>query len=123
MRPTTPRPRAGFTLIEVVVAVILADVALLGLAAGTAVLVRRQAELHARSAATAIAGNRLQTLIAAGCGGSAAPSGRATTSIFTERWSLGALDGAIATRELSDSVSYAAYGADHVLVLHTRFPC
>jgi prepilin-type N-terminal cleavage/methylation domain-containing protein len=120
MRPTKPRPRAGFTLVEVLVAIILLDVALLALADATTVLVRRQAELHSRRRATSIAGNRLQTLIASGCG---ARSGTTTTSVFTERWSQGAVDGGIAARDLRDSVSYVAYGANHLVVLATRVPC
>jgi prepilin-type N-terminal cleavage/methylation domain-containing protein len=111
--------RRGFTLVELLVAVVLVDMGLLALVTGTAILVRRQNELRARSAAVRLAGNRLQLLAAGPCvvvsgSGTAAPG-------VSERWSAEAT--ANHTRELRDSVTFSVRGAERSLVLRTRLTC
>jgi type II secretory pathway pseudopilin PulG len=93
------RARPGFTLVELMVAVLLIDVALLALVAGTAIVAKRHTELRARELAARVVSNRIQSAIAAGC----AP-------------------GAV-VRSLADSESYAIDGAVHQVVLRTRVAC
>ena len=111
--------RRGFTLVELLVAVVLVDMGLLALVSGTAVLVRRQNELRARAAAVRYAGNRLQLLAAGPCipvsGSAPAAPG------ITERWSAESTPNH--TRELSDSVTFSVRGAERSLVLRTRLTC
>jgi prepilin-type N-terminal cleavage/methylation domain-containing protein len=111
--------RRGFTLVELLVAVLLIDVGLLALVAGTAIVVRRHGELRLRTLAWSAASNRIQSLVADGC--------RHTTGMrvvapgVTESWE--AIDRGSGTRELRDSVAYAMSGATPAVVLRTRVAC
>lgn len=112
------RSRRGFTLVELLVAVVLVDAGLLAITGATAVVVRRQTELRTRGAAVAAASTRLEQLAATPC---ASRSGSAVSPVFVEHWSESApLPGA---RELRDSVTYAVFGAEHAIVLTTRLVC
>jgi Tfp pilus assembly protein PilV len=111
--------RPGFTLLEVLIAVVLIDVGLLALVASTALLIRQTAELRARSAAVRAAANRLQRLGAATC----APTSGTASGAFgiRETWSIAvAVDG---VRELSDSVTYTTPTGVRSVVLRTKLPC
>ena len=111
--------RLGFSLVEVIVAVVLIDVALLALVAGSAVLIRQTAEMRARTAAVRAAANRLQQLGAAAC---SSATGTATGALgIREQWSITVLAGTM--RELHDTVTYAASTGRKSVVLHTRLPC
>lgn len=113
------RRRSGFTLLEVIVAIILIDIGLLALVAGSAVLVRQTSELRARTAALHVANNRLELLGIAAC---ADANGEVLLPDGTrERWSSAVQTNAV--RELRDSVTFTASGAAKSLVLRTRLPC
>jgi type II secretory pathway pseudopilin PulG len=113
------RTRRGFTLAEVLLALILIDVGLLALVAGSAVLVRQMNALRLRSAALRAATNRLEQL---GGGACASGSGVATSAVgFREEWSLTPLANGVL--DVRDSVSFALGTATHAVVLHTRLPC
>lgn len=125
---TTPHPRPsrrirfaarrGFSLIELLVALIVVDVGLLALVGTMFVLVRDRSELRARSAAIRAASARLDWL---GAGPCRPQIGSATASApLTERWSVAI--GANATRELTDSVTFGVDGA-HAIVVRSRLPC
>lgn len=112
------RSRRGFTLAELLIAVVLVDAGLLAITGATAVVVRRQTELHARGIAIAAASNRLEQLAATPC---QPRSGTASSLGYVEHWSEDApFPGA---RELRDSVTFNAYGAEHAVVLTTRAVC
>ena len=114
-----PRRRAGFTLIEVLIAVVLIDVGLLALVAASTVLVRQTNDLKARTAASRSAANRVQLL---GAGSCVATSGVAVgPSTLREEWS--AVLQANNVRELRDSVSFVTGGDTHAVVFRTRLPC
>ena len=113
------RVRAGFTLAELLVAVLLIDVALLALVAGSAIVVRRYNETRVQTSASRAAANRLQLLSAVGCG---AASGAAIVDRgITEYWNATARGNH--TIELRDSAVFASRGAERQVVLHTRVPC
>lgn len=81
--------RNGFTLIEALVALVLFQVAMLALAATSAVAARDLATAHRTSRAQTIARDRVELLRAhpcpaAGAGGAELPGG------FTESWSIDA---------------------------------
>jgi type II secretory pathway component PulJ len=110
--------RAGFTLVEVLVAVVLIDVGMLALIAGSAVLIRQTAEMRARAAAVRAAANRLQ-LLGASC---VVRSGRAGGPFgIREDWSVTLQSDGV--RELRDSVTYASASGVRTVVLRTRLPC
>ena len=110
--------RDGFTLVEVVLALVALNVALLALVAGATVTLRRTSELRARTAAIEAATNRLQQLAIAAC---AAASGSASSRGVAERWTVTLL--APRVREAVDSVEYAAGTLQRTLVLRTRSAC
>jgi prepilin-type N-terminal cleavage/methylation domain-containing protein len=111
--------RRGFTLIEVLIAVVLIDVGLLALVAGSTIIVAQTNELRVRSAATRAAGNRLQQLGAAPCvpatGSAVGPRD------LQEHWEV--LLHGNETRQVNDSVTFRAGGRPAWIVLRTRFPC
>lgn len=109
----------GFTLVEVLLAVILINVGLLALVAGSAVLVRQTNDLRVRQSALQTGTNRLQLLGAAFC---AAASGDASGPRGEhERWSIDLMDHGV--RELRDSVTFLSRGEARSFVLRTRLPC
>src|SRR6185503_15948347 len=113
------RNRRGFTLLEVVIAVVLIDVGLLALVAGSAVLIRQTAEMRAHAAALRAAANRLQLLGGASCvattGSAAGPFG------VSERWEVALQPEGV--REIRDSVTYAGAAGTRSIMLRTRLPC
>jgi Tfp pilus assembly protein PilV len=113
------RQRDGFTLLEVLIAVVLIDVALLALVAAGSVLVRRTTELRLRTIAARVAADRLELLGVAPC---VAASGTATMPQgLRELWTTtSAVNDA---RDIYDSVTFTVAGVDHSLVLRSRRPC
>jgi len=116
LSPRRPRRERGFSLLELLVAILLVDVAILGIVHTHAVVVRSRNETRARSAAVAGAADRIEQILASPCN---AASGSSVLPAFTEFWTS-QLDGP--TREVSDSIVFGA-SAPHVVVLRTRFPC
>jgi len=113
------RARAGFTLVEVLLAVVLIDVGLLALVASSAVLVRETNALRLRNAALRAATNRLQRLGAAGC---QPVSGSATTADgIREDWIVTVT--AAGLIDIRDSVSFAVGTTTRGAVLRTKLPC
>jgi len=113
------RSRRGFTLAEVLLAIVLIDVGLLALIGGSAVLVRQTNALRLRNAALRTATNRLQQLAAASC---VATAGAAISADgIREVWTLVASNGGIA--DVRDSVTFSGGATTHVVVLQTRLPC
>jgi Tfp pilus assembly protein PilV len=120
--PADPRPprrsrhEPGFSLLELLVAILLVDIALLGIVRTHAIVVRNRNEMRARSAAAIGAAARIEQILASPC---TAGSGSAVLPASAEFWSS-RLDGE--TREISDSIVFGA-SQMHVVVLRTRFPC
>jgi len=114
--PRRSRHEPGFSLLELLVAILLVDVAILGIVHTHAVVVRNRNEMRARSAAVTGATARIEQLLASPC---AAGSGSSVLPASAEFWSS-SLDGH--TREISDSIVFGAL-APHVMVLRTRVPC
>ena len=111
--------RRGFTLVELLVAVLLIDVAVLAMVSATTLLVRRQTGLRTRVVASQLAANRLQHLLAAPC---ASATGSATPERgVTEHWSATLLPSSM--RDLRDSVVFAIDGAERSVVLRSRSRC
>ena len=119
-RSCVPGPlRSGFTLVELLVAIILIDVALLAMVAGSAVVVRRYTEVRTSTMATRAATNRLQILAGGSC--AAALGSAPVARDMVEIWAAELQPNGI--RELRDSVAYAVVGVPRHVVLRTRWPC
>jgi prepilin-type N-terminal cleavage/methylation domain-containing protein len=112
-------PRRGFTLVEVLIAVLLLNIGLLALVASSAVLVRQTTLLRARAIALQTATNRLEWLAAGAC---IATTGTAAGSIgLLETWSARPIAGG--ARELRDSVTFTVQGRTFSVSLETRQTC
>lgn len=112
------RRRSGFSLVELLVAVILVDVGLLALVQTSAIVVRRRNEARAREAAVSTAAARVEQLLASPC---ATATGTAIAPASSETWTS-LVNGSI--RDVSDSVSFGQPApASHAFVLHSRTSC
>ena len=111
--------RAGFTLLEVLIAFVLIAVGMLALVGSTAVLVRQSTEIRARSAAVRAAANRLQRLGIGTC----APASDSQTGAYGihERWTIEVRSDSV--RELRDSVTYTTPAGQRSVILRTKLPC
>lgn len=117
---TTPQwRRRGFTLVEVIVAVVVIYVGLLSLVAGSAVLLRRTTQVRAEISALQVGSNRLETLGAGSC--SALIGNTVTSPALREDWSAELRP--LGTRELRDSVTYTVQGHARWVTVRTRLPC
>jgi prepilin-type N-terminal cleavage/methylation domain-containing protein len=113
------RSRAGFTLVEVIVAIVLIEVGLFALVGGSAVLVRQANQLRGRVTAVHAAVDRLQLLSAAPCAVATGIAG--ATGVMREDWSLALVGSGV--REVRDSVTFRLPGGGGAVVLRTRVPC
>jgi Tfp pilus assembly protein PilV len=111
--------RAGFTLIEVLIAVVLIDVGLLALVAAGSILVHRATDLRLRNSAVAVAVNRLQLIGVGACVG--ANGAAIGAGGIRESWGVTAPTNGV--RELYDSVAFTVDGVERVVALRTRLPC
>lgn len=88
--PLVARPaRRGFTVVEVLVALVVVAVGLLGVAGASATALRASSAAIRERAAVTRARTRLAMLEAAGCAG-AADGARAIAIGLEDRWSVGA---------------------------------
>jgi|SRR5689334_14578085 len=111
------RSRRGFSIVELVVAMMLVAIGLLSLVGANTVLVRRRNEARQRLAAVAAAANRVAQLSSGPC---LPVNGAANASGTSEQWAV--RPGPNATREIVDSVHFGARPAHH-FVVRTRLPC
>jgi Tfp pilus assembly protein PilV len=110
--------RRGGTLIELLVALVLLDLAILYLATVGAVTARRIGDAGRQSRATLAAANRLERLAALPC--SAMSSGEALLEPrVTETWTAVRVGSAV---ELSDSIEIALRSPERIVV-RRRAPC
>lgn len=84
------RPRSGFSVIEVLVALMVVTVGLLGIAGSTALTVRTTFDAVRRHAAAERAESRIAQLTAGGCDRAVSASAVDTALQVTERWVVGA---------------------------------
>jgi prepilin-type N-terminal cleavage/methylation domain-containing protein len=80
-----PARRAGFTIVEVIVALVVTSVGALGLAATSALVVRLAADGAQQTRAATVAQSRFERVRAAEC--ALIVSGTSHTTGLTERWS------------------------------------
>ena len=108
----------GFTLIEVVVAVVILAVGALALAGSAAVTVRRMSEAARRSSGVTMVRSRAEAAVASTCGSLA--SGSETVRGVRSDWvvSVGAV-----SAELSQRVSYPTHRGTRSDDFLTAAPC
>jgi prepilin-type N-terminal cleavage/methylation domain-containing protein len=111
-------PHRGFTLIEVVVAIVILAAGALALAGSAAVTVRRMSEASRRSSGVTMARSRAEAAMASTCGSLA--SGSETARGVRSEWVVSV--GAIST-ELSQRVSYPTSRGTRSDDFLTAAPC
>jgi prepilin-type N-terminal cleavage/methylation domain-containing protein len=86
LRNRRPRDRAGFTLVELMVGMMVMTVGVLGLAGTSAVVMRQMNESGSMNVASSVGQARIEKLRLASC--TVATSGSATTRGIAESWTL-----------------------------------
>jgi Tfp pilus assembly protein PilV len=114
-----PRRRAGFTLVELLVAILLLDILVLGTIATSALAVRRYAAGRGREQAVASATSRIELLRLMPCGTQA--SGTDSGPGMVGHWSV--TQRAPHQRALRDSVTYQAPGGARQVLVEVQLPC
>ncbi len=115
--------RAGFSLIELTISLLLLDVGVLALAATAGGIVRMTAAGGREGSAALVAAARLEELRVSACGPAAPPgsaSGADSTGPFLARWTLGP---AAPAREAQVVVSWADGRGTRTATFATRVAC
>lgn len=112
------KARAGVTLIEVVVAILLLTVGALSLAGAAAVTVRRMGESARRATAVSVARARAESSFAAPC--TALTDGSEQLLGVRSEWSIAS---AAASAEISQRITYSTRRGSHADDFLTAAPC
>lgn len=113
------RRRAGLSIIEVLIALVLVAVGILGIAGASALALRTATASTLEHRAQRRAELRIAELSARGCGGASA-GGDSAVSVF-DRWSLTTIANGGAL--LDEVVSWPASGGTRRLIFHTALIC
>lgn len=112
------RARRGFTLVELIVAIIILVVGVLGLASAAAVVMRQITGSSFQNRAAAIASSRFERLRAVPCANAAA--GTATVGGVTERWTVQMLNRSML---LTDVVTWREKDRARAMTFTSVRPC
>lgn len=115
-----PPRRSGFTLVELLVAILLFDCALLAFAGDAALLVRASGLARRRQIGAAVAQSRIELLRARGCPAPGTGDASPTPGIH-ERWAVTAPSDS--TRILFDSVQYESTSVRLTFTLTSALGC
>ncbi len=108
-RTARVRSRAGFTLVELMLALMIFAIAIMALVGTASSVVRMSTGSRQLTLAATVAQSRLERLRSYNCAAAALAGGTATTRTITERWSVTSMvgrDTTVTLRLLVDSVSY-----------------
>jgi prepilin-type N-terminal cleavage/methylation domain-containing protein len=112
------RSRAGVTLIEVVVAILVLAVGTLALAGSAAVTLRRMSDSARGAAAASVARSRAESSFSRLC--AALGSGSQQLLGVRSEWSIA---GGAGSADISQRVTYPTRGGDHTDEFLTTAPC
>lgn len=114
------RARGGFTIIELVVAIIIMTVGVLALATGSAGVAKQMRSGNQAALAAVIGQGRLETIRSLGC--SSLSNGTATTRGMTEKWTITWITSR--ARAVTESVTYVPRArVSRTLALRSVVPC
>lgn len=121
LRPVgAPRRRDGFTVAEVIVAMVILSVGLLALASGSVGVVRQMRAGNQAAIASMVAQSRLEKMRSRTC--SNISSGTATTTGLSEKWTVASSSSRIST--VAETVTYVPRaGVTKKLGINTIVPC
>jgi prepilin-type N-terminal cleavage/methylation domain-containing protein len=118
----TARPRRGFALPELIVAMVMMSVGILALASTAAGVMKQMRSGNQRALAAVVAQSRLERLRSVQCSNLSTNS--ATTRGLNERWTIGALMAGGRAIAVKESVSYVPRaGKTSALVITGLVPC
>jgi prepilin-type N-terminal cleavage/methylation domain-containing protein len=114
------KSRGGFTIIELVVAIIIMTVGVLAIATSSAGVAKQMRAGNQSALASVIAQSRLETIRSLGC--SSLSDGSAATRGMTEKWNIVWLS--TRTRVVTESVTYVPRAkVTRTLALRSVVPC
>lgn len=119
----TPGAREGFTLVELLVAIVILAVGVLGLAATASVVTRQMTGAVHQSVAANVAYSRMERIRTGNCvamADSSSPPAGVVTRNVRERWTIRKANNAIL---VYDTITYAVRGRQKMQVYHSEFPC
>lgn len=118
-----PRPRRGMTLVELIVAMSILSVGLLGIVGVSAAIARSLGEARADNLAALVAQTRVEKIAGTRCNSMAiaGQSGSVTSRNITEHWSI--TDGGNNTLLVVDSVTWTTRRGQRRAVFRTLLPC
>lgn len=115
------RSRAGFTIVEVIVAILILTVGVLGLAGASAIVTRMMADAEVQSDAAVVAAARFETLHGSRCPLS---NGSATSATVSERWHATQRGRAIdRVYDVTDSVRFSSRGGSRTQAYESVVRC
>lgn len=117
--------RDGFTLVEVMVAVVVLCIGVLGLAATAGVVVRQMTGAVHQSVAANVAYSRMERIRTGNCVAmkdSSSPAAGVKTRNVTEYWKITGTPGSHALL-VSDSIVYLVRGKKKWQKFNSEFPC
>lgn len=113
-----PGSRAGVSLIEVVVAILVLAVGVLALAGSAAVTLRRMSDTARGTAAASVARSRAESSFSRSC--AALGSGNERMPGLRSEWSIA---GGAGSADITQRVTYPTRGGDHTDEFLTAAPC
>ncbi len=117
------RTRRGFTIVELLVAIIIISVGLLALASGSAATLREMELAQQQSSASMIAQSRLERLRATACA-SVVSGSTSVAPAFTDKWTVSAFNGSSIYHIVAETVSYKdRRGSTKKFGVGTVMPC
>jgi prepilin-type N-terminal cleavage/methylation domain-containing protein len=119
----TPRVRAGFTMPELMIAIILISVGLLSLARGAVGVLRQMRWGNQSALAAIVATQRMETIRSQGCN-VIGTGGTATTRGLSEKWVINPINGK--AQAVIESVTYQPRSdtlGKHKLEMRSVVPC
>jgi len=113
--------RAGFTVVEIIVAIMVLSIGVLGLAATAAVVQRQMASGERQAAAAAIAQSRFDKLTSVNCQTLSTTPGTASWrhGHVTESWVVSGINNNV--RQITETITMTGY--KNALVYTTYIPC
>jgi prepilin-type N-terminal cleavage/methylation domain-containing protein len=119
-RRAGPRSRGGFTIIELVVAIIIMTVGILALATGSAGVAKQMRAGNQAALAAVVGQARMETIRSKGC--VSLSDGSATTRGMTEKWTITWVSSR--ARAVTESVTYVPRAQkSRTLALRSVVPC
>lgn len=112
---------SGFSLVEVLVAMVILTVGVLALAASSAAITRMTSEGGRSGGSAAVASARFENLRATPCASLA--SGTATTGPYSESWTVAVSPIAGILRDISLTVTYNSVPAPRTARYETQISC